>query len=258
MGIKIHYEVKGRGQPVLFIHGYGGSTITWKRQVPFFSKNYKVISIDLRGHGKSDKPRSYVYTLEKIVEDVHKLIKKLGVKPVVVGVSLGGIISLMLAAKHPHSVKSIVVVSTVVKTNPKIMNDFMKRALTDFEVSMLKKLLGKKIKINPNKTLADISWRDRKLLSKIVFNTAIEAKIQLVLEVLNTDLTKMVKRISVPALIVYGEDDWVPKSQAELMHKLIKDSQLVVLKKAGHMLPFQSFKRFNKLLDSFLTLTYST
>ncbi|MBR9678349.1 MAG: alpha/beta hydrolase [Nanoarchaeota archaeon] len=258
MGVKIHYEVKGRGQPVLFIHGYGGSTITWKRQVPFFSKNYKVISIDLRGHGKSDKPRNYVYTLDKIVEDVHKLIKKLDVKPVVVGVSLGGIISLMLAAKHPRSVKAIVVVSSVMKSTQRIMNDFMKRALTDFEVNMLKKLLGKKIKINPNKTLTDISWRDRKLLSKIVFNTAIEAKIQLVLEVLNTDLTKSVKKISVPALIVYGEDDWVPKSQAELMHKLIKDSRLVVLKNAGHMLPFQSFKRFNKLLDGFLTLNYST
>ena len=56
-GINLYYEIHGEGQPLLFIHGLGSSTRDWEFQVQEFSKAYKVITFDLRGHGQSDKPK---------------------------------------------------------------------------------------------------------------------------------------------------------------------------------------------------------
>src|ERR1700741_1486711 len=55
-GVKIYYEVHGGGYPLVFIHGGGGNTIAWFQQVPFFSRNYKVITVDLRGFKNSHCP----------------------------------------------------------------------------------------------------------------------------------------------------------------------------------------------------------
>lgn len=55
--INLFYEVNGKGQPLLFIHGLGSSSRDWELQAAEFSKNYQVITFDLRGHGQSDKPR---------------------------------------------------------------------------------------------------------------------------------------------------------------------------------------------------------
>ena len=74
-GIKLYYEDHGRGYPLVFLHGFAGTTQAWKPQVPVFSKNYRFIIYDARGHGQSQSPSSPdQYSADIVVEDLYQLL----------------------------------------------------------------------------------------------------------------------------------------------------------------------------------------
>ena len=107
--IDLYYEISGQGQPLLFIHGLGSSTRDWERQATFFSRHYQVITFDLRGHGKSDKPPG-PYSVELFTADTAGLIESLGIGQThVVGLSMGGMIAFQLALKASELVSSMVI-----------------------------------------------------------------------------------------------------------------------------------------------------
>lgn len=254
--MKIHTEIKGRGDPVVFLHGYGGSTRTWKKQVKRFSEKYKVVLVDLRGHGESDKPHKYVYTIDKMVGDVHKIVKKLKKKPVIVGLSMGAILGLVYAAKHPRSVKGVVPVSPVVRSDDDLIADFVERAFTELEATLFKKVFKKTKKINPDKTLADVSAEDREMLSNEVLKAGLEARIQMLWEFKRLDIREYLPKVKTPTLIVYGDEDWVPREQSDMINDAVEDSRLMILK-AGHMMPLEKPKVFNNVLEAFFEEVFS-
>jgi pimeloyl-ACP methyl ester carboxylesterase len=104
-GVKIHYVVQGKGEPVVLIHGlHSSADINWKLTgvVAELAKDHRVIAFDLPGHGRSDRPENdEAYGLQ-IVEDVVLLLDHLKIdKAHVVGYSLGGMVALKFLAKHP-------------------------------------------------------------------------------------------------------------------------------------------------------------
>ena len=74
--IDIFYEIHGEGEPLLLIHGLGSSSRDWEYQIPQFSKMYKVITIDLRGHGKTSKPKGS-YSIRGFADDVALFLEAL-------------------------------------------------------------------------------------------------------------------------------------------------------------------------------------
>lgn len=76
-GINLYYEIHGEGQPLLLIHGLGSSARDWEMQVDEFAKSFRVITLDLRGHGQSDQPRG-PYSLSMFAADTVGLLKGLG------------------------------------------------------------------------------------------------------------------------------------------------------------------------------------
>ncbi|MEO6977086.1 MAG: alpha/beta hydrolase, partial [Mucilaginibacter sp.] len=100
-GFKMYYETYGKGEPLLIIHGNGGSINNFLYQIPYFAKNYQVIIADSRAQGKSvDHTDSLSY--EMITDDLNALLDKLNLKQCyVIGWSDGGIEGLMLAMHHP-------------------------------------------------------------------------------------------------------------------------------------------------------------
>jgi pimeloyl-ACP methyl ester carboxylesterase len=111
-GVKIHYVVEGRGEPVVLIHGYAAN-IQFQWVLPgilkALAKDYQVIALDLRGHGLSGKPHDpSLYGME-VVEDVVRLLDHLGIqKAHVVGYSMGAYITLKLITKHPDRIRSAI------------------------------------------------------------------------------------------------------------------------------------------------------
>jgi pimeloyl-ACP methyl ester carboxylesterase len=111
-GVKIHYVVRGQGEPVILIHGlYATATGNWQGPgiMPELAKHYRVIALDLRAHGESGKPEGEDQYGVQMVEDVVRLMDHLQLpKAHLVGYSLGGMIALKLLAMHPERVSSAV------------------------------------------------------------------------------------------------------------------------------------------------------
>src|SRR6266540_2581056 len=102
-GIEIHYREVGEGFPIVLIHGYTGNSRNWALTAPALAHRFRVISVDLRGHGLSAKPAS----------DVYELLKNLEVSEyALVGHSMGGMVSQLLILEHPAMVRALVLVDT--------------------------------------------------------------------------------------------------------------------------------------------------
>ncbi len=111
-GVKIHYIVEGQGEPVVLIHGlYASVKINWQLPgvVGMLAKNYRVIALDLPGHGESDKPENEAAYGLQMVEDVRQLLDHLKIKKAhVVGYSLGGMIAAKFLSMHQDRVRSAI------------------------------------------------------------------------------------------------------------------------------------------------------
>ena len=110
--IELSYDVVGEGDPVLLVTGWGADSMAWMMNVPPLAERYKVITVDNRGMGLSDKPHT-PYTVEMMAGDTIALLRHLGVGPVhLVGHSLGGMISQHVALKAPELLRSLTLMAT--------------------------------------------------------------------------------------------------------------------------------------------------
>jgi pimeloyl-ACP methyl ester carboxylesterase len=102
-GVNLYYTDQGAGDPpLLFVHGWCCNSSHFQPQVDFFSRDHRCIAVDLRGHGESDKPEQD-YTMAVFADDLAWLCAQLGVqRPVVIGHSMGGVVALALAQRHPN------------------------------------------------------------------------------------------------------------------------------------------------------------
>ncbi len=110
-GVTLRFDEAGEGDPaILFVHGWCCSRDNWRHQVAHFSRSHRVIALDQRGHGESDKP-DQDYTVGGFVDDLAWFIGDRGLeRPVIVGHSMGGTIAMNLARKHPDIARGIVMV----------------------------------------------------------------------------------------------------------------------------------------------------
>ncbi|HVN84159.1 MAG TPA: alpha/beta hydrolase [Candidatus Binatia bacterium] len=112
-GVALCYEAVGAGAPaLLFVHGWCCDHTYFAPQVDYFLRTHRIVAVDLRGHGESDKPQQD-YTMPAFADDLAWLCEQLRVeRPVVVGHSMGGVIALALAARHPYVPAAIVTVDS--------------------------------------------------------------------------------------------------------------------------------------------------
>ncbi|SEB09240.1 alpha/beta fold hydrolase [Leifsonia sp. 21MFCrub1.1] len=107
-GVRMAYEDRGAGDPIVFVHGWGGSGDVWDYQILDLAPTHRCITVDLRGHGASDKPWGD-YNYDMFVEDLHTLITDLDLTEVtLVGWSMGGHIGLRYAHEHPGRIRHLV------------------------------------------------------------------------------------------------------------------------------------------------------
>lgn len=112
-GVSYYVHTEGKGEPLLLLHGFTGSSQTWRTFMKKFVKDYQVIAVDIIGHGQSAAPKEIKpYSMEAVVEALHELLQQLSLSQVnVIGYSMGGRLALSFAQRYPHLVKKLVLES---------------------------------------------------------------------------------------------------------------------------------------------------
>jgi 3-oxoadipate enol-lactonase len=237
--INLYYEMLGKGFPIVFCHGYKGSHFEWALQVPVFSRDYKVIVMDHRGHCLSEAPPSKEdYSIPIFARDLHELLKLLHVeKCCLVGHSMGGFIALQFMIDYPGMVEALVLVDTGAKIDRIAeYNSYMETqnriALTEgleatFEYSVLHDPLTKR-------TIEKYPYK-REIMKQKLLNTSVEAYVYGIEAIAEWDgVTKHLHHISVPTLVIVGQDDEGFVDLANELTEAIPDARLRVIPGAGH------------------------
>ncbi len=113
-GVELYYEVHGDGVPMLLTHGYSATAHMWAQQIEPFSKRYKLITWDMRGHGRTDYPADQsAYSEAETVADMAAILDAVGAKKAIIGgLSLGGYMSLAFNLAHPDRVLALLIFDT--------------------------------------------------------------------------------------------------------------------------------------------------
>ncbi|MCL9806001.1 alpha/beta hydrolase [Flavobacterium amniphilum] len=112
---KISYSDNGNGIPVVLLHGFLENSTMWDFYTSYFSKKYRIIAIDLLGHGKTDS-MSYMHTMEDMADAVHAVLSHLDIaEAIFIGHSMGGYVSLAIAELYPEIIKGIVLLNSTSK-----------------------------------------------------------------------------------------------------------------------------------------------
>jgi pimeloyl-ACP methyl ester carboxylesterase len=230
-GFKMYYEVYGKGEPLLIIHGNGGSINNFENQIPYFSKNYQVILADSRAHGKSiDQGDSLNY--EIMTDDLNALLDTLHIDSCnVIGWSDGGIEGLLLAIRHPKKVKKLAVTGAnlipdaILSTDPWVVETVISA------IDSLKKL-------------------------PVSFETKRQLKLQRLL-INEPHITHAaLQTIACPTLVIGGDQDVImPRHTLEIAEN-IKKSNLWILPNSGHSTPLAYKDLFNETVRIFFKTPY--
>lgn len=124
-GCTLHYEEYGQGEPLVLLHGLGSSCQDWELQVPVLSGHYRVILMDIRGHGRSDKPADG-YQIATFSADLLALLEHLHTGPVhFVGLSMGGMVGFQFAVDHPQWLRSLCIVNSAPEVKRRTRSDWL-------------------------------------------------------------------------------------------------------------------------------------
>jgi pimeloyl-ACP methyl ester carboxylesterase len=233
----IHYEVLGRGQPLIFIHGWVGSWRYWWPSMQALSAHYRTFAFDLWGFGDSSKSPD-TYSLDAYVNMVDQFIEKLGVaRPVIlVGHGLGAIVALKYTAKNPDNVAKVATISLPITAA--YLTNRLQGTDTD---SMVSRVLGR------SASFSEIDGEIHKV-DPIAVSKSIES-------FQNLDLVSVITNLNRPLLMVYGRQDSLvlpPNGEHSYLQQSINDRFYVELDLCHHFPMLQEKAKFNRLLLDFI------
>jgi pimeloyl-ACP methyl ester carboxylesterase len=270
-GISINYEDQGQGQPLILLHGYGTSTYSWRYVSPYFSKSYRVIAIDLKGFGLSDKPTDGDYSVVEQSRIVYEFIRVHRLENVILaGHSLGGAVSLltylMQSDQGAHHISKLILIDTA----------SYKQDLPVF-ISILRVPIINKLSL----CLTSNNIKSRMILRKAFFDHskitkemvttygaylslpgASQALIKTAKQIIPPNLEEIsgrYKSINIPVLIIWGEKDKiVPLEVGRKLAENIPNSKFVVVPNCGHVPQEECPNQAIEAMESFLSYQTGT
>lgn len=252
--INTYYEIHGHGKPLAFIHGAGASHKMWSPQVEHFSANYKVLTYDLRGHALSEGSDER-YSCELFADDLRALLGYLDMeKPLVCGLSLGGMIAQEYAVKYHGDLRALVLADTAASSALTWSDKLHKTLFPKFAIQLLIRLLSReRYAAFAFSFFRDIKPEVKEYLIEEHLKFSKEELLKATDAIYDFGLLNL-SRITVPTLIIVGE--WERKAvfvHAEKMHELIDDSRIVIIDHAMHASNLENPQQFNSALEDFFS-----
>ncbi len=249
-GVTLYYESRGSGDPIVFIHGLGSYTGDWQGQVDALSDAFRVVTLDLRGHGQSDKPPG-PYFVPLFAADVAKLMRALDLGPAhVVGLSLGGAVAFQLALDAPSLVRTL----AIVNSGPSFVVSWKIRVALFIRIFMLKTFGLRKLAETIAGRLFPKPQHEalrRAFVDHMITNDprAYEASTR---AVVGWTVEDQLAAIRCPVLVLSGDRDYTPVAMKEAYVQKLPDARLEVLVDAGHACSIERPEAFNAIIRQFL------
>lgn len=259
-GAEIYYEVHGDGPPFLFLSETACDGEIWKLyQVPEFSRDHKVVIFDYRGTGRSSKP-SNKYTTTMFADDAGAVLDAVCAEPAVVcGHSMGGRVAQLLALDHPAKVKKLILASSGA-SHPEMKGIPLKICKEMVERGYERYVREHTIEVGwtPEYVLAHRDLIEKFLEVRMANFAPLECYLRHVVARQEHDTSRRLKDISVPALILVGEDDHATVSDmshrtgADILARGIPHAKLFVLPGERHSYFFTNPSAAHKSIREFL------
>ena len=255
--LEIYYEISGQGEPIVFIGGLTSTVLSWKYQQKELQKYHQVVLFDNRGSGRTRILRPEKLSMELFANDVHHLLKGLGIKKAhILGASMGGMIAQVFAHSYPECCISLILCCTTcgletgVKAQPEIVQIMLNRdGITEEEAERR----ALQAVAHPS------SFQKRKELLEFYLQTKLSfphsaREIARRNEAIRTfDFCNKLQEIKVPTLIMHGaEDRLVPAGNAEILAQRIPNAELILIQNSAHIFFIEKFEEFNMCLLDFM------
>ncbi|HEX2622626.1 MAG TPA: alpha/beta hydrolase [Phototrophicaceae bacterium] len=252
--VQLYYELNGNedGEVILFLHGLGSSSQDWELQVPYFDLKYRILLIDMRGHGHSDKPRG-PYSMPGFARDVVALLDQLRLDRVhVVGLSMGGMIAFQLAVDYSNRLRTMTIVNSgpavVVKTFKDHLNVWMRFGIV--RVMGMRKMgetLAPRLFVD-----ADQESLRQMFIERWATNDP-RAYMNAMRAIVGWSVEDKISTITIPTLIIAADRDYTPVAAKEAYLAKMSGASLKIIENAHHAVSMERPEQFNDMVYAFIT-----
>jgi pimeloyl-ACP methyl ester carboxylesterase len=271
--IQTYYEVKGKGYPLVMIHGMNGNLTMWDpRLIEGLSKHFQLVLLDNRGAGRTEISERE-YTIRLFADDTADLMNTLGIpKAHVLGLSMGGAVAQELAINYPEKVEKLILCSTCsqhrgtqeerkmteamtqtskeelikMSLSSPLASDYPRDFLVDFPM-MVYSLTSEFIKENP-----DLARHLLQLIAENEYPISLKALMNRYDAMLRFNSQTRLKNIKAPTLVLHGrKDTTVAPEEGEILAKAIPNAKLVYFEKSNHLLA-EEMEEVLKVITEFL------
>ncbi|MCY3413822.1 MAG: alpha/beta hydrolase [Candidatus Heimdallarchaeota archaeon] len=257
----VHYQLSGEGESLVLIHGAFVSLSMWKPQMEYFSQYFRVVTYDIRGHGKTGSTPLKKYTIAQYAHDLLMLMDALEINnPIVCGLSLGGMIAQVYATKYPSRLSALILCDTAASLTITTWDKMMRLMYPKWLMLLSIRLMGVtnfiKFSFWTAEKTRSMEWlgdgsiieyekNEMKKISKSeylkIFGSLYDFSLQ------------PLEKIKVPTLILNGKFE--AKSifkHAEKMQGLIDSCEVDIIDNAGHVSNMENIDEFNQKVINFL------
>lgn len=224
MDIKLYYKEQGTGEPMILLHGNGENGDYFEHQIPCFSEKYRIIAVDTRGHGKSERG-SKPFTIGQFAEDLHDFMDLHQIeKAIILGFSDGGNIALKFAVKYGERVEALIVDGANLDPG------------------------GVKISVQ---LPVELGYRLVRFLARK--SPKFKKKAELLGLMVNDPFIKAsdLQKIAAPTLVLAGTKDMIKEKHTRLIAENIPGAELAVIS-GTHFIARDNYKEFNDTVNEFL------
>ena len=262
-GIELYYEEAGTGYPLIFCHEFAGDLRSWEPQVRYFSRRYRVITYNARGYPPSDVPSEVsAYSQMQAVEDLVGLMRHLQLDQAhLVGLSMGGYAVLHFGLNYPNMARSLVVAGcgygSVSEDRVKFQQD-VEQTAQRIESQGIEDMAAM---YSRGPTRVQFSDKDPRGWQEFAEQLAEHSAVGAAMTFRGVqgqrpsvyELEDQMRQLTVPTLIVTGDEDEPCLEPGIFMKRAISTSGLVVIPRSGHTINLEEPDAFNRVISDFLT-----
>ena len=260
-GIRLYYEEAGSGAPVVFVHEFAGDHRSWEPQMRYFSRNYRCIAYNARGYPPSDVPSDAArYSQDRARDDIRAVLDAVKLeKAHVVGLSMGGFATLHFGLHYPTRAHAIVVAGCGYGAEPGKRQQFQQEAEKTAANLQAKGMAEVAPSYAQGPTRVQFQNKDPRGFAECLRHLAEHSTTGSAMTLLGVqrlrpslyDLADGLAKMTVPTLIMTGDEDWPCLEPDLFLKRTIPSAALVVLPNSGHVINLEEPARFNEAIADF-------